>query len=347
METGQPAAPAAQPGPSTAAEIGRLIRPLAALGFVALILGRVVAPALRGAFVGMDSVIRYTDAAAGILSQGLAFAVTALSVGALLMVARDRQVPVVVRAMLIPQTALVLLLGIWATRKALPNPGAILVGLMAAVAALFGSIPGFRQGRTRALAVVLSITGLACLVRVAGALVAMRGSSLAFLSATLSSVAVIVHAAALLVALVWLASRRRTLVPPATMAVLIASVALTWAAARGSQPGATAGWVFVWRALDSLLPRPVPSLPASVAVFLAVLSPALALAALATRRQIPSVIGALALTLLAGILADAPVQAMLLTLAALSTVLASRDDRGMWEALLGRPLRPGTPAQDR
>ena len=70
----------------------------------------------------------------------------------------------------------------------------------------------------------------------------------------------------------------------------------------------------------------------------------LALAALATRKQVPSVIGALTLTLLAGMMVDAPVQAMLLTLAALSTVLASRDERGMWEVLIGRPLRGGPAA---
>ena len=341
----QPEAQPAGPPPSTAADVSRLIRPVAVLGVVALVLGRVIAPALKGAFVGIDAFIRYSDLAAGILSQGLAFAVTALCIGALLVIARDRQVSMVVRAMLLPQTALVLLLGIWATRKPLPNLGLVLIGLMASISALFGALPGFRHTRTRALAVVLPGTGLASLVHVAGALSALRGSSLAAMSSGFSSLAMVLHALAMLVALVWLASRRRTIIAPATMTVLIVSVALTWAASKGSQPGASAGWAFIWRALDNLLPRPLPTLPASMAIFLSLLSPGLAVAALATRRQIPSVIGALALTLLAGILADAPVQAMILTLAALCTVLASRDDRGMWEALLGRPLQSGPGAR--
>jgi len=72
--------------------------------------------------------------------------------------------------------------------------------------------------------------------------------------------------------------------------------------------------------------------------------PALAVGALATRRQIPAIIGALALVLAAGVMVDAPLLALMLTTASLATVLASRDDRGMWEALLGRPLK-GAPGE--
>jgi hypothetical protein len=337
----QPSAPAVLDPTDTAAEVGRLVRPIAVLGLVALLLGRVVAPALKGAFNGIDAYIRYVDVAAGVTTQGLAFAVTALSIGALLVVARDRRVSLVVRALLVPQTALVLVLGIWATRKALSNPGSILVGVMASVAALVASMQGMRQPRTRALSAVLAITGLSGLLHVSGGMVALRGASLPSLATALSSLAVLMHGAALLVALVWLATRRRTIVPPATMGALAAAVLLTWAASRGAVSNASNGWVFMWRALETLLPSPSAGLPASLSMFLSVLSPALAIAALATRRQIPSVIGAMSLALLSGILVDAPVQAMILTLASLSTVLASCDDRGMWEALIGRPLRPG------
>jgi len=235
----------------------------------------------------------------------------------------------------------VLILGIWATRKALPNPGSILVGLMASVAAIVSAIEGITQPRTRAVAVVLGLTGVSGMLHVAGGTVLMRSANLSLVAAALLSVAVFVHGMALLVALVWLATRRRTVVPPATMAALAASVLLTWAASKGAQANAGQGWVFAWRALETLLPSPSPGLPTAMTMFLSVLSPSLAVAALATRRQIPSVIGALALALLAGLLVDAPVQAMILTLAALCTVIASRDDRGMWEALIGRPLRPG------
>ncbi|MBI5532585.1 MAG: hypothetical protein HY898_07710 [Deltaproteobacteria bacterium] len=333
--------PATADAPSTASEVGRLIRPVAALGLVALVLGRVVAPALKGSFNGIDKFIWYADKLAGVTSQGLAFAVTALAIGALLVVARDNRVSLFVRALLVPQTVLVLFLGIWATRKALPNPGAILVGLMASVAAIIGAIQGMLQPRTRAVAVVLAVTGLAGLLHVASGTVMLRPGTMPVIAAALSSLAVLVHGIALLVALVWLATRRRTIIPPATMGALAVSVLLTWAAARGAQTPSANGWAFVWRALETLLPSPASGLPVAMGMFLAVLSPSLAVAALATRRQIPSVIGALTLTLLAGVLVDAPVQAMILTLASLSTVLASRDERGMWEALIGRPLRPG------
>jgi hypothetical protein len=339
--TQRPDAAAGADVSTTASEVGRLIRPIAVLGLVALVLGRVMAPALKGAFNGIDSFIWYADKLAGMTSQGLAFAVTALSIGALLLIARDPRVSLLVRALLVPQTVLVLFLGIWATRKALPNAGVVLVGLLASSAAMIGAIQGMFQPRTRAVSVVLAITGLAGLLHVASATVMLRSAGSPALAAAVSSLAVLVHGMALLIALVWLATRRRTILPPATMGALGASVLLTWAAARGANAAAANGWAFAWRAIETLLPSPTPSLPAAIAMFLGVLSPALAVAAIATRRQIPSVIGALTLTLLAGLLVDAPVQAMILTLASLSTVLASRDERGMWETLIGRPLRAG------
>jgi hypothetical protein len=338
QQSGQTSAAGDAAGSS--AELGRLIRPVAALGILALVLGRVIAPALKGAFNGIDRVIRGADILAGVSSQGLAFAVTALSIGALLVISRDRQVSLVVRALLIPQTLLVLLIGIWATRKPLANPALLVSGLMASLAAIVASVQGLRKPRTRALGVVLSVTGVAALVHVAAGWFSLRGG-LPALAGALSSASLVLHAGALVVALVWLATRRRTLVPPATMAALFAAVLLTWAASKGARPNATEGWIFAWRSLEALLPSPSPGLPSSLALFLAVLSPCLALAALSTRRQVPSVIGALTLVLLAGVLVDAPVQAMILTLAGLSTVLASRDDRGMWEVLIGRPLRGG------
>lgn len=339
MTTQTEPAPGPSPEASTHHEVSRLIRPLAVLAVVAIILARAVTPALKGTFSGIDGLIRWADIAAGLLSQGLAFALTALAIGALLVVGRDRRVSIVARALLVPQTVLVLFFGIWATRNTVGNPGVMLLGMLAVSVSTLGAVEGLRQARTRALGVVLGLTSMAGFTHLLAAVVAWRTPDSARLAAAMGSLSLVIHAAALLVALVWLASRRRSVLPPATMISLVVSVLLTWAASRGSLMSAAPGWVFAARAMDRLTPSPAPSLPASFAIFLSALAPALAVGALATRRQIPTIIGSLALALTAGVMVDAPLQAMMLITASLGTVLASRDDRGMWEALLGRPLK--------
>lgn len=339
MTTQTEQAPGPSPDATTQHEVSRLIRPLAVLAIFAIVLARAVTPALKGTFSGIDRLIHWADIAAGLLSQGLAFALTALAIGALLVVARDRKVPVVARSLLVPQTMLILFFGIWATRNTVGNPGVMLLGLVAVSVSTIGAIEGLRQARTRALGVVLALTSIAGFLHLLAAVVAWRTPDGARLAAALGSFSLFVHAISLLVALVWLASRRRSILPPATMISLVVSVLVTWAASKGSLMSAAPGWVFVARAMERLTPVPAPSLPASFAMFLSALAPSLAVGALATRRQIPTIIGSLALTLAAGVMVDAPLQAMMLTTASLGTVLASRDDRGMWEALLGRPLK--------
>jgi hypothetical protein len=63
-------------------------------------------------------------------------------------------------------------------------------------------------------------------------------------------------------------------------------------------------------------------------------APLLGVAAVFTRGQMPAVIGALALALVARPATDVPLSALALTLAALTTPLAARDDRGMWAVLI-------------
>lgn len=321
-----------------------MVRPLAVVAVIALVLARAVTPALKGTFSGIDSVIRWADIGAGLLSQALAFSLTALCVGMILIVGRDQKVTAFARAVLIPQTVLVIVFGIWATRNPLHPVGMMALGMIAVAASMTASVEALRQARTRALGAVLGLTGFAGFLHVLAAMIARRSLDSLRFAGAISTLSLSVHALALLVALIWIASRRRSVLPPATMIALAVAVALTWAASKGTLMSAAPGWVFAARAMDRLIPTPAPSLPASFSLFLAALAPALAVGALATRRQIPAIIGALALVLTAGVMVDAPLLALMLTTASLATVLASRDDRGMWEALLGRPLK-GAPGE--
>ncbi|HQP34872.1 MAG TPA: hypothetical protein PLI95_06830, partial [Polyangiaceae bacterium] len=128
------------------------------LAVIALVLARAVTPALKGTFSGIDSVIRWADIGAGLLSQGLAFALTALCVGMILIVGRDPKVTAFARAVLIPQTVLVIVFGIWATRNPLHPIGMMALGMVAAAASMTASVEALRQARTRALGAVLGLT---------------------------------------------------------------------------------------------------------------------------------------------------------------------------------------------
>jgi hypothetical protein len=75
-------------------------------------------------------------------------------------------------------------------------------------------------------------------------------------------------------------------------------------------------------------------------------APLLAIAALTARGQMPAIAGAVALVLFARPSTDVPLSALALALAAISTPIASRDDRGMWAVLMANshPNDPMTEA---
>ena len=72
-------------------------------------------------------------------------------------------------------------------------------------------------------------------------------------------------------------------------------------------------------------------------------APLLGVAALFARGQMPAIAGAVALALFARPSTDVPLSALALTLAALSTPLAARDDRGMWAVLMTNSHAPSHP----
>ena len=124
----------------------------------------------------------------------------------------------------------------------------------------------------------------------------------------------------------------------ATRFAILAAFFLAWGAAKGGAEGAPAWQVIAHRALDRLLllPRPWGVAPA-FRYFVETLAPLLGVVALVRRREMPAIAGAFALLLIARSTPDIPLCSLGLALAALSAVLASKDDRGMWAVLLSKP----------
>jgi len=317
--------------------------PMAVLAFVSLLLARVVGPGLKGLSSGMGRYIDAADVIAGVSSHVLALTISAMSIGALLVVVRDSKVSIVVRTLLVGLSSLVLILGIPASRFRLSPVACFVIGVMASMLAILGAIQGITTARSRALGVVLGITGLGALQHVFAAGIAALAPEAAAaqwapLSNALASASTFFLGSAQLVSLLWLASRRRTLTPPSTMLALAGSVLCTYAAALGQKHNASPFLVFLSQGFEHLPAAPYPNFPHSVLIFFAVLGLALALAAMLTRRQLPAVIAGFALTLVAGISLDTPAHALIITMATFSTVLASRDEKGAWETLMGRRL---------
>jgi hypothetical protein len=316
---------------------------MAVLALVSLILAQVLAPGLKGLSSGLGRYIDAVDIVAGISSHVLALTISAMSIGVLLVVVRDSKISIFIRTLLVGFASLILILGIPASRFRLSPIACFVIGVIAAVLALVGAFQGLTAARSRALAVVLGITGGASFLHVFAAAIASFAPETSIarwvpLSNALAAVSTLLLGLAQLVALLWLASRRRTITSPSTMLALAGSVLCTYAAAIGQKPQASRLFVFLSQGLEHLPPTPFPNFPHAVTIFFAVLGPALALAALLTRRQLPAVIAGFALTLLAGISLDTPAHALIITMATFSTVLASRDEKGDWERLMGRRL---------
>ncbi len=331
-------------------DVGRLMRPMAILCLVAMVLARVIAPGLKGIAPGLGRLIDVIDVTAGISSHILALTTSAASIGVLVLIARDTRMSKAARILLVVLAALVLVLAVPASRLRLSAAACFLVGMIASLLALIASAQGIREPRSRALGFVLGAVGLAsCLRIVAAGLVAFPSGDtlqrLAFPAMAIAALSMLVHSGALVLTLAWLASRRRMVVSPTTLGALAISVIVSHGASVGAQPNATPWNLFCLQASDRLISQPSPPLPLAVLCFVALLGPALALGALLTPRQVPTVTAGLAMALTAGVLLDSPAHALMMTMAALATVIASRDDRGMWETLVGRPLKESAPQQ--
>ena len=324
-------------------EAAKLVRPMAVLALFAMLLAQSVAPALKGTGLGLGKVIDAIDLVASVSSHMLALATSALCIGLLLIVGRDSRVSLVSRVMLVAQTTIVLVLAVPASRFRLSPFACFFLGIVACSAALSGSIEGLKEPRSRAAGLVLLLMGFAAASRVVSAALIVipsleQAERFTPLSTLLATVSVAIHGLAILVALAWFASRNRRTVSMGTLFALAASMLLAWAFLRADQPNPSTWIVFLGRMVDQLTPLPTSLLPKIAEGLVGALGPVVAIVALTTRKQMATVIGAIALTLTAGTVADVPGRALILVLAALAVTLGSRDEYGMWEVITGKKL---------
>lgn len=336
--------------------VPQFVRQVAAVGAVAFILGRAVAPALRGARDGLDTIIAYADLVGAFASYLFAFGGISAVIMGFLLTSRERRFGPFYRGAATLLGVCVVSLVAPAFLEPLSERASIVAAVASGLLALVASREAIVVPRTRALGVLLVAAGAAALLHLSASLVAWYAGErglygLAIFARVLATSSVFFDALTLLIAFAWLATRpQKATVWGARLALFVGCV-LAMGAVRGGGNETSPLWELVtYRAVDRLMPLPAAYVWLPFRFVLETCAPLLAVAAVAARGQMPAAVGSLALVLLARPSTDVPLSALALALAALSTPLAARDDRGMWAILTthSHPSEPlGEPAQPR
>lgn len=318
-----------------------MVRIVAAIGLLATIVGRAIAPALHGAGEGMDRVIAVMDFA-GSFTTFLFAILTLVTTGVQMMqTSRQSRLSLGYRIASATLATLVVALIAPALPARLPDRGILLTASASALLALAAAREAMLVPRTRAVGVVLGVTGTSALLHLGALwLAASPLPSLAHASLAIATAGTGLDAAALVIALAWIGTRSGTLVSWHTTAALALALAAYWGARRGEFEAAKLWQVVAHQAVERLVAPPASFVLPALRAFFELAALALAGAALLLRKQVPSITGALALALVARPTTDVPLSAAALTLAALTIALAARDERAMWELLLGGYRHP-------
>jgi hypothetical protein len=315
------------------------LRPVALLALLATVTSRVLTPSLKGAGVLSTLWINRVEFVGNALAQLLLFALLTLLLSLALAVL---QTPALSLAFRLTFTALGgLALGLGA-----PSSGAVLaarlLGVLATATALMALLAAGQvlvHGPVRAAGLVLALLGTGALTRQGAWLLAASSTKAPAVfpvsARVVATAAFGLQALAVVVALVWLATRRGRPFGLGTSLAMAVSAALTSVAAVASG-GQGGPWAAVLGAgLYHLLQTPAPLASLPLRYFVALLGPALAAVATLGRGRPASVRAALALMLVGGTDADVPLCALCLVVASLSLVLAAFDGESGRE--LGAP----------
>jgi hypothetical protein len=332
---------------SESAAAGAMVRRLAVLGLIATLVGRVIAPSLRGAGGGLDQTVDATDRFGSLVSYLFAIVGIAAAVVQLVRTARDGRLGRAYRGLALGLGIAVLL----PLAPGLPGQLAarplVLVATASAMLAVLAGRAALVTARTRALGAVLCCAGVAAALHLAALLVAHHAWEgnlyrAAGAARCLATAAMMADGLGLLVATSWLATRRRAMVSLPVLAAAAVALLVVWGAVRGGGEGATFWQVVAHRGLERMLPPPTPLVRPVVRYLPEALSLALAVVAVGVRGQIPAITGALALVLVARPATDVPLAALAVSVASLTAGLAARDDRALWDVLLDEERAAGS-----
>jgi hypothetical protein len=329
--------------PNETARLGltpRYVQQVATLGVTAVLFGRSLAPALRGAGEGLDKIIDYVDLLGGLASYLFAFIGLSAVIVEIMVTFRDKRFGVVYRLAATVLGLTVVSLVAPSFREPLPDRANIAAALASGLVAIFASYEAVAIPRTRALGVLLATAGGAALLHLGGTVLAWYAGEhalypLAIVARLLATGSVLFDTIAILTGFYWLTTRSNLATVWGARIALFVACILAWGAARGGPHEGSPLWQIVtYRAVERLVSPPPPYIWAPYRYVLEICAPLLGVVALLARGQMPAVIGAFTLALIARPTTDVPLSALALVLAAISTPIAARDDRGMWAVLM-------------
>jgi hypothetical protein len=311
-----------------------LVLPIAVLGIAAMILGRAVGPSVLGIAVGWNRVSYWVQVAGAVLSQIFSMLAVVVAVALTLATARSK-LPSRLRIAAVAASGMVILLSLPATITRLPSISSGLIGAAAAVLAILSAWEAQKSPLARAAAMILGLLGVSALLRVFHIVLLLFATSPAFagIGRGLATASFALDAGATGLAIAWVASRNRKLLSlPALLALGTALVCLRFTMTATDDAGPAV--VLLRRVADRLVSRPESYFPQPISIFMAFLTPLVAVAALFARSLVPALSGAIALALLSRGSPEMPLGAASLMIAALAVPLAGRDDRGIWRSPL-------------
>jgi hypothetical protein len=331
----QPAAPreARSPAPRSY----WLLRTTGVVGFVAAVLGVLIAPGLRG--LAGDRVVERWNHLAWTLAyffSGLLIVLIWTAAFRLSGAARFRSLW---RATGVSAAGLAAALAAPALLRPLPAAEAVALVVVTAFVTFAAAESALRKSHTRAVGALMTALGIAGLLRVIAWNVARAAgdsgnAGLYAKARVLATVAVAFEIAGQMIAAAWLGTRSwlggQAL---SSLAVVVASI-LTYGAAEGASASARPWEVAAHFALATAPALPQPYVANSVSVFLLASSILLAGVAAVQGKQVVAVVVALSLSLIGRGAFDIPIHALAACAAALWLTVAVTDERAVWQSLL-------------
>jgi hypothetical protein len=323
-----------------------LLRAAALVSVVAMALGVVVAPGLKG--VASDLVVGRWDIGAATFAYAMGLLLVGLLATGLFDLVRAPRISPGVRGSMVFGASVVVALVIPAFVHTLAPLGSVVIIAGATTVALVGGLVAMRTPHTRAGGLLLVLMACSALTRLiawriaVGASESLSGYGVARGFATVS---VVFEGLAQAATVVWVGMRGRWVGQLATPLALAGAFILVWGAGEGRGEEA-AQWQFALHGALAWVPPPEPFGLGTLSVFFGVSAPLLGLATMIAVRKPAAVSSAMALALIGRGALDVPLRALATCAAATWMVLAMMDERAMWAALVAEKKAAPPPQSD-
>lgn len=318
-----------------------LLRTAALVAIIALALGVVVAPGLKG--VASDGVVGRWDTGAATFAYAMGLLLVGLLATGLFDLMRTPRLSGGVRGAMIAGASVVVALVIPSFVHTLAPLGSVVLIAGGTTVALVGGLVAMRTPHTRAGGLLLVLMACSALTRLVAWRIAMGTSDSVSgygVARGFATVSIVFEGFAQAATVVWVGMRGRWVGQLVTPLALAGAFVLVWGAGQGRGEDA-AQWQSALHGALAWVPPPEPYGLGTLSVFFGVSAPLLGLATMIAVRKPVAISSAMALALIGRGALDVPLRALATCAAATWMVLAMLDERAMWTALVDEKKRTG------